>query len=163
MLHVSSFMIRGFGVDPPSIFHYTTPMNSETKLYELSYLLVVESEEEIHSVNELARAYIENGKGMVLEAAKPSRRHLAYPIQKVSEAYFGYIKFYLPPAQVRALEERVAHEKGVLRFMIALSKRLEAMATRRPKRELVRPLKQEEKPAADIASIDKKLEEILGK
>lgn len=139
---------------------YTVPMQSEAKLYELSYIFKPESEEETDAINELARKYIENGKGMVLEAYKPSRRQLAYPIQKQREAHFGSIKFYLPPGDIRGFEDLLRREKRLMRYLVALSHRPE-LETRR--RERVRAAKLEEKPAADIASIDKKLEEILGK
>lgn len=141
---------------PPA---YTAPMQSEAKLYEFSYIFKPESEEETDAINELARTCIENGKGMVLEAYKPLYRRLAYPIQKQREAYFGSIKFYLPPGGMRGFEDLMRREKRLMRSLVAISHRPE-LETRR--RERVLTAKQEEKPAADIASIDKKLEEILG-
>ena len=139
---------------------YTVHMQTEAKLYEFSYIFKPESEEETDAVNELARKYIENGKGMVLEAYKPSKRRLAYPIRREHEAYFGSIKFYLSPRDIGGFEDLVRREKRLARFLVTRSHRPE-LETRR--RERAAPRKREEKPAADIASIDKKLEEILGK
>lgn len=134
-------------------------MQSEAKLYELSYLLKAESEEETDTANEIARTYIESGKGMILETSKPFKRHLAYTIKKAGEAYFGSLKFCLSAKDVHGLEELLKHEKRILRAIITLSPRVETVA--RVRRE-IRPPKPEEKPATDIASIDKRLEEILG-
>ena len=134
-------------------------MQTEAKLYEFSYIFKPDSEEEAGAISELARKYIENGKGMVLEAYKPSKRRLAYPIQKQREAYFGSMKFYFPPGDIRGFEDLLRLEKRLMRFLVAHSHRPE-LETRR--RERIVPPKLEEKPAADIALIDKKLEEILG-
>ena len=153
------FQVCDCGVDHTRLIYYTVTMNLEAKLYELFCLVNAESEEETDIVNNLARKYIENNKGVVLETASPVKRWLAYPIQKSREAYFWSVKFYLSPSATKGLEEILRREKQLTRFILARSQRTELETRRRGSSKFAR---QEEKPAADISLIDKKLEEILG-
>ena len=120
---------------------------TESTLYELSFLINPE-EAENAEVRERLRKHIEGQRGMILEEGA---------LKKIRPGIFGYIKFILKPAELEELRAGLLKEKGVLRHFLLKSERPEA---RNPLRRRTLAGKRE---SADIASIDKKLEEILGK
>lgn len=134
-------------------------MTSEPKPYEIAFLLKNESEEKIVSVLDEIKKYIENKNGRISEESRPQKRRLAYPIKKEHEAYFGYIKFFSKPEELKEVEEKIRHNRQILRHTLTLQSRYDARP--RPIRRKIKRVP--EKKAADLAEIDKKLEEILGK
>lgn len=133
-------------------------MNSDTKLYEVSYVLKAENEEDAARNLDDLKKYIGEKNGMNLEESRPTKRRLAYPLGKVTEAFSGIIKFFLKPEDVKNIEEFLGREKNFLRYILT--------ATTRHSEKPAKPKKMRritEKSASDIKEIDKRLEEILGK
>lgn len=152
-------------------------MDSETKNYELAYVLSSAIPEDgILTASGKLTAAIEEAKGMVKRAETPKKRRLAYGIKKETNGYFGWTTFSMAPNAVALLEKKIKENKDLLRHVIVE----EEIETRIP---YVRPLGVRRAPAMqrssassppvaaeqapeeklDLEALDKKLEEILGK
>lgn len=129
----------------------------ESKLYEISYLISPEAPEEGERAVESLKRSIEDRKGMVVEAGARRKVRLFHLIANNREAWFGYIKFLLKKEGLPRLQESWGKEKELLRHILARSEKAEP---KRPPPTLPRP--QPKQASVDIASLDKKLEEILG-
>lgn len=148
-------------------------MDSETKNYELAYLLspALPEEKILEYAGKMSGA-IEEEKGIIRHMETPRKRRLAYPIKKEASAYFGWTTFAMAPAAVAQIEKKVKETPQLLRHLIVE----EEIETRRP---MLRPLsprpvagqprpiipREAERPEEklDLEALDKKLEEILGK
>lgn len=152
-------------------------MDSETKNYELAYVLSSAiPEDAVLAASAKLTAAIEEEHGMVKRAETPKRRRLAYAIKKETNGYFGWTTFAMARNGVAALEKKVKDDKDVIRHLIVE----EEIETRIP---YVRPTGARRAPALqrtlaavpsataagapeeklDLEALDKKLEEILGK
>jgi ribosomal protein S6 len=134
-------------------------MQTEPKLYEMSYWVRADLGEEAAVLGH-TKKYIEDKKGMIAEETAPKKMPLSYPIKKQSEALFGSIKFFIKPDELAGLKEFVAGENDFLRHIVVESKRAESFSPAPIKR--IRRM-EEKKETANVETIDKKLEEILGK
>jgi ribosomal protein S6 len=155
----------------------TRSMETETKNYEIAYLISPSaSEDEVFAVAGKISGAIQNAHGIVKKIEEPKKIHLAYPIKKNLDAYFGWTTLSIHPEHLAVFEKKLKEEKGIMRFLIVLHD--ERIAEMRPRpirlKEIARlpktpatqpatPAPAEEKPAMDIEALDKKLEEILGK
>lgn len=147
------------------------PMEEETRLYEMGYLLKGDiDEEEALKKSELLRKIVENEKGLIIQENKPKKQNLGYPIKKYSIAYSGSLKFIFLAEKIPALKKSF-EKSDLLRLLLSQSKRgEEALKYPAKKRTIRRPLakkiqKIEEaqpKEPLRVEEIDKKLEEILG-
>jgi len=100
-------------------------MSQDTKLYEFSYLLTPETEENA-SLQESFRKKIEDKKGIILEESPRRKLNLAYSIKTKREAVFGHIKFMARPEGLKELADELKKEKNLLRyFLTAAEKRTE--------------------------------------
>lgn len=133
-------------------------MNSEPKLYEISYLLRPESEEVLHENIEKIKKYLADKNGRIVNEPRNEKKQIAYPLKKEAAAVFGSFKFFLKPEEISELEAMLKRDKNFLRYMITAGKKKDLEVETRVKKVRRIP----EKKAADIAEIDKKLEEILG-
>lgn len=154
------------------------------KLYEVAYLVSPDVDEAGASAlkNEIYQLIVKLG-GSVREEFLILRRRLAYPVKKFSSAYLisGYIM--LTPENQKALAKELRIHPHILRqLLITLTeksfkrlreKRIPQLptVTREAKEKVLarRPsaMPKTEKPAeekkADIAEIERKLDEILGR
>lgn len=154
-------------------------MESESKLYELAYLLSpgIAEGDVLARAEEFSRM-IEGVKGLVQYSDTPKKRDLAYQIKKEKSAYFGWIKFLLVPGSVHELVAAVKMKEDVLRFFIVESEPIAVASAPRTQHVTERSRKAAVAPAAavptpsdgepaeeklDLEALDKKLEEILGK
>ena len=154
-------------------------MDKERNLYEVAYLVSsAYSEEEAQNFQQTLKNLVQSAGGLIDQEGEVIKRRLAYPIQKMREAHLGSFRFLLSAEKIGELETKLKGSKEVLRHLIVHTKRQPPRAIRS---QILRPSvftpefetapKQEKKrvpaapmePAADIAEIDKKLEEILGK
>ncbi len=133
-------------------------MSGEPTLYEITYLLKAGGEEEPELLAERIKKQIEDKKGLILEEVRVHKIRLSYPIQKHNEALHGSFKFMLKSEELEALKENVAKERNMLRHILAHAKLREA---RRP--AFGARAREPRGAGADIATIDKKLDELLGK
>src|SRR3989338_6787452 len=120
-------------------------MSQDTKLYEFSYLLTPETEENA-SLQESFRKKIEDKKGIILEESPRRKLNLAYSIKTKREAVFGHIKFMARSEILKELADELKKEKPA-----------GGRPTATPS-----AAGEKKKDPADIATIDKRLEEILG-
>src|SRR3989338_3555300 len=144
-------------------------MSQDTKLYEFSYLLTPETEENA-SLQESFRKKIEDKKGIILEESPRRKLNLAYSIKTRREAVFGHIKFMARSESLKELADELKKEKNLLRyFLVAAGSRTEktpaggspAAGLSAARLDSARLAREENKEPADIATIDKRLEEIL--
>jgi ribosomal protein S6 len=136
-------------------------MQTEPKLYEMTYLLKVSgSEKAEYTALEHVRKYLGDKSGMITDESPPQKRYLSYPINKQTEALSGYIKFFLKPEELEGIKELLAGEEEILRHIIVHSKRTKTPSGIRVRRVVKKP--DENKNNADVETIDRKLDEILG-
>lgn len=152
-------------------------METEPKNYEIAYLISPSaSENDIFAVAGNISGAVQEAHGAVKKIEEPKKIRLAYPIQKRLEGYFGWTTFSIHPDNLSLFEKKIREEKKIMRFLVVLHDERIAQArpqpirlkeiSRAPKMRAARPqapIPAEEKPAMDIAALDKKLEEILGK
>ena len=145
---------------------------ADPKNYELAYLLssTVPEEEVLTWTGKITRA-IADAKGVVRRVEEPFRRHLGYPIQKETQAYFGWTTFTAAPEMLVEIKKSLQALGKIIRLLIL--EKIESTVPVRPMRlrtlptvPAARPIPREtEKPEEklDLEALDKKLEEILGK
>jgi ribosomal protein S6 len=160
--------------------------NSSEKLYEFSYLASPELDETgvLELKNTIDAAVVKLG-GSVREHLETSKRRLAFPVKKLQTAYLVSEHITLPAQEKKAFEKELRFNDKVLRHMfVALSEKrlvhmqekklahLQAMsrekerATAKRIQQAVAPAHTEkpvEEKKADIAEIERKLDEILGR
>ncbi|MBI1999540.1 MAG: 30S ribosomal protein S6 [Parcubacteria group bacterium] len=105
---------------------------AEPRLYELGYHIVpTVGEEGIGAEVTLVKDELEKLGGLVVSDEMPRVVRLAFPIAFVpafkrgaetrvqyASAYFGWIKFKMPPANIAAFRAALAANEKVLRFLI---------------------------------------------
>lgn len=153
-------------------------MDSEVKSYEIAYLINPGiPEDEVFGVAGKITGSIQDAHGLVGRIEEPKKRHLAYPIQKSPEAYFGWTTFTIAPERTAEIEKRLKAEKDILRYLLVeeVKRPLYEFRPRpphpvrrapAPRLEAVKafvPAAPKEEDQAKIEELDKQLEEILGK
>lgn len=144
-------------------------MSQDQKVYEFSYLLTPGAEENA-SLQEIFRKKIEDKKGIILEESLRRKLNLAYPIKARREGVFGHIKFMVRSESLKELADELKKEKNLLRASIVGA---EKKTEKRPPRQTLAAHPPEarlpdgqagagKEKHADVATIDKRLEEILG-
>lgn len=149
-------------------------MDSDTKNYELAYLLSPSlPEEDVLTWSNKIATLIEEAHGVIRHSEPPKKRQLSYLIKKASYAYFGWIAFTVAPDTVLQINKKVKELEHLLRHLtteiggVDIRPRLYPLRSMRkpPLREIKQPLPPHEKKdeTLDLEALDKKLEEILGK
>lgn len=128
------------------------------KTYEFTYLIKPDiSKEDLNSLQEIIRSFIEEGEGSIVRINSPLKRILAYPIKKNKEAFLADLTFDLNPDKLDSLKKKIKAEKRIIRYLLLkkmlLKKKLRVRAMRKPQL----------KAKVELKEIEKKLEEILGK
>ncbi|MES2471190.1 MAG: 30S ribosomal protein S6 [Patescibacteria group bacterium] len=109
-----------------------TIKNDELRIYEVGYLFVpsVPQErigEEIAALTE----QITNKGASILAHEDPELRPLAYTIlkkvgavnERFNQAYFGWVKFEMEPAQIDAIKKWMDENSNVLRYLLTTTVR----------------------------------------
>ena len=114
--------------------------NSDSKVYEVGYLLVPTIAEEDASVHfgDL-KELISSLGGNVISDEMPKMIPLAYPMQKVmsnvrskfTSAYFGRTKFTMDSEQVLELKKKLDLDINFIRFLITKTVRENTIAAKR--------------------------------
>ena len=137
------------------------------------------SEEEARNFHDTIKNALSGLGGLIEENGSVLKKRLAYPIKKMREAYLANFKFMLEPEKLEVLKQKLG-VKDVLRYSLVQTKRVPQRIMRPrifkavplekisvEKKIEVKPMEprltEEGHEAANIAEIDKKLEEILGK
>ena len=146
-------------------------MVSNAKKYEIAYLLSPSiPEEEVLTYTGKVTAAIEEAKGAIRRMEEPKRRKLAYHVKKQETAYFGWTTFSVAPEAIKTLEKKMKDVEGVLRHVIIHEEEMRTpiVTLREMRREPTGakppvPALPMEDVSLDLAALDKKLDEILGK
>jgi len=127
------------------------------QLYEFTYLIRPDfSREDINSLQERIRSFIEEKKGSVARLNPPLKKKLAYTIKKNKEAFLTDLTFNLEPDRLGDLKKKIKAEKAIIRYLLLKKKILKEKVETRSKRKL------KPKAKVELKEIEKKLEEILG-
>ena len=140
---------------------------TDKKQYEISFLLKEEAGQKLvlDTIKEL---------GGDIETESPvSKIALAYPIKKETSAFFGFLHFFLAPAEIKELNHRMETTEAILRHLIITPPFKKAPPRERPQSA---PASKEEAPRASAVSkkaespknevltnedLEKRIEEIL--
>ena len=136
-------------------------MLTETKYYELSYLLkpALQPEEAIRFEEEL-RVTLDNFHAALESWDSPRRKPLSYLIANETEAYMGALRFTMPREHAHDLEETMKKNKNVMRSVLLGWRKNPPRRITHP----ARPVEQkDEQVPTDEKALDEKLEEIFAK
>ena len=143
------------------------PMDKSQTLYEVAYLISpAYSEEEARSFHQSIKDGAQNAGGLIEHDGDVTKKRLAYPVKKMTEAYLASFLMLLDSDKLATLKSALA-SKEVLRYMLSHGKRQPARLPYKPRlkpsQDVILKTSEDLQPASNIAEIDKKLEEILGK
>lgn len=130
--------------------------------YEISFLLHQEQNIEI------LMAVLKKIGAEIINEGRISEIKLAYPVEKMKSAFFGYLVFEASPARLKDLRSALTFDKNILRFLIVtppLGKFTDQSSKKESKSDTEEKITNEEQ--ADSSKqvtneeLNKKLEEIL--
>ncbi|MDO8601348.1 MAG: 30S ribosomal protein S6 [bacterium] len=135
------------------------------KYYELSYLIPATlPEEEIKGLKEKIISSIQGQNGLLIEDNNFGKKRTAYMKGKEKPALLFSLSFEVNPEQLSGFEKKLKLENQILRYSISIKKQTRVFRERT--RIMPLPSRETEKrvhPKVEMADIEKKLEEILGK
>lgn len=149
-------------------------MDKDNKLYEIAYLITPAfTEEEALDFHQKIKNEVLKLSGLMDHEGDIKRRHLSYPINKMTEAYLAYFRVILPKSNAETFK-KIFTQDSILRSLFVETRRNPIRAPHI--RSAIKTLTDETAPMAvdmtipeqptdnaKIEEIDKKLEEILGK
>lgn len=101
---------------------------NETEIYEVGYHIMpsVPEEKLPLEVSAIESAIVSKNGGVMIASEAPSKIELAYTMakkvgatrHKCDEAYFGWFKFEMSPANINALKSFLDAQDNVLRFLL---------------------------------------------
>jgi|GEM_PF-755805 len=118
-----------------------------TRVYELGYLLVPTTpEQEVQAAIEVLTKTLTDQSGVILSQGNPEYIDLAYPMQQRvasklttwDQAYFGWIKFELDPANSDAVKKVLDLNQSLIRYLITKTSAENTVVFRKPKNEAKR-------------------------
>lgn len=102
--------------------------NKETnRVYEVGYLVLPSiPEEKLEVIVTQLKKHVSDNSGEFISEEDPKSRRLAYQMEKrteagnerISSAYFGWLKFEMPAENAVALKEKLSGMPELLRFLI---------------------------------------------
>jgi small subunit ribosomal protein S6 len=132
------------------------------KTYELTYLISSElTDEQAASLQNKISALIKEEGGLLTGEVSISRKKLAYPVKKQSQAYLAVVNFQLSAEKLINLEKALKADSQILRHLVLIKRPTKVIKKSRmmviePKIE--KPKKEKK---VELKEIEKKLEEIL--
>lgn len=146
---------------------------AKKQIYELGYhVLPTLSEDEVAKVVTSIKDLLSGAEATVISEQFPQMMNLAYEIGKELEnknrmfgsAYFGWIKFEIPTAEIESFKETMDKNLNILRFIIIKTVRESTLAT--PKlahKGMIRrtPADVDAAVPMDEAAVDKKIDEMI--
>ena len=132
------------------------PDKEELVVYELCFLILPSiSEDKIAAVVEVLKKIVAKTGGLEIDQEMPFKQPLAYPISKtvgasryvLSEAYLGWFKFEVEPAEIQSIKAEVEKMSEILRFLIIKASR-ETTFTFAQARAAIKEEKEKEREAA---------------
>ncbi len=122
-------------------------MAKDTNIYEVGYhLLPTLAEDTIPAHTEAVKAIITAAGGEVISEGLPELKNLAYPIEKQTKAYFGWIKFSVSPEEIGKIKVSLDSTKTILRHLIIGTVKESTLMADKEKRPTTKP-----EPAAEKA------------
>jgi len=142
------------------------PMDKSQTLYEVAYLISpAYSEEEARSFHQSIKNKAQGAGGLIERDGDIAKRRLAHPIKKMAEGYLASFLMALDSGKLTEFKSALS-SKEVLRYILSHGNLQPARLPYKPRSksqvEKVQ-IAADTQPASNIAEIDKKLEEILGK
>lgn len=141
------------------------------KNYEIICLVSADlSTEEIQKIQETITSLVQADGGIIIEARGLAKK-TAFFAEKRKEVISLCWEFQLKPASLENLDKKLKDEKQIVRYFLMLKPKIKE-APKQRMREFKKPLAEinlsplagpEPKVKVEIAEIEKKLEEILGK
>ena len=132
---------------------------SDPQLYEISYLTNATDEQAVLESAARIGGAIEKEHGIITTQTQPTRKVLGYPVGGDKEGWWGWIKFMVRPESLAAIKEQIKNDTAITRFVFFRINKSEVSERPARRRRIVQaPAEQK----ADVAEIDKKLEEMLG-
>ncbi len=125
-------------------FIMSETQENEGRVYELAYLFVPTLAEETvtESFGNLKALLGEHGAAFVSEEM-PKMMDLAYRMSRTIDnkktwfdnAYFGWIKFEMDPAEIAVVEGKLKRDEQIIRFLTLKTVRENTIASKKPHRE----------------------------
>ena len=139
--------------------------------YDITYITIPSlSEDDRGSIDAAIDTAIDQVQGNISFNSTPTRRRLAYPVQKQSVGFLRTIQASIDPAQIESLRTELKKTKGIIRFSILHTSRREEVSPAildRASKEQTAPKKvvKDKEPAREVtmseveSQIEKALEE----
>lgn len=135
----------------------------DLKKYELAYWVRAGENEE--TARDIVTT-LEKESGTLGRSEAPAEKTLAYPIDKIGSAYFGWVQFSTDQSRLPDIQEKIRNVKSIIRFLIT---RVPPEQKQKKPRKIVEQHKpahktalvEKEEKRINLEEIDKKLEEIL--
>ena len=116
----------------------------EGRIYELAYLFVPTlTEESVAASFGNLKGLLETHGASFITEEMPKMMELAYEMSRIIEnkktwfdtAYFGWVKFEIEPSEIAAIEEALARNEEIIRFMTIKTVRESTMSSKKVHRE----------------------------
>jgi ribosomal protein S6 len=132
------------------------------KYYELTYLISPDfSEEEARAFQAKVNSFIAE-EGMLEDGNVILKKKLAYAILKKDQAYMAIATFNALPEKIALLEKKLKEEKDILRYLLIIKKKQQALRVRpHMARAKAETKETDSEKKVDIKQIDKELDEII--
>lgn len=135
--------------------------------YDLAYFLKPAAENDRDSMLENIKEEIKKKNGVLIDESIPVKKNLSYPILKYRDGFFGSIKFFTEPDGLELINKAFLKNESILRFSIKKIIKKEETISHKKKAynhfiKKSRPIVQKQ-DETQLAEIDKKLDELLGK
>ncbi len=135
------------------------------KYYELSYLIPATlQEEELKTLKERIISAIQGQNGLLIEDNNFGKKRTAYLKGKERPGLLFSLNFEMNPEQLPDFEKKLQLENQILRYTVTIKKQQRLLRERpRIMPSVSRETERKAQPKVEMADIEKKLEEILGK
>lgn len=135
--------------------------------YDLTYFLKPIVGSDKNSAAENIKEEIKKRNGVLIDESIPVKKNLSYPVLKYKDGFLGSIKFTAEPDNIELINKTFCKNENILRFSI--KKIIKKEETLSHKKKSYNHFMKKSKPIAQkqdenqLAEIDKKLDELLGK
>ena len=135
------------------------------KYYELSYIISATlPEEELKGLKERIISAIQGQNGLLIEDNNFGKKRTAYMKGKEKPGLLFSLSFEINPEQLSDFEKKLKLENQILRYSVSIKKQQRLFRERtRIMPSTSQEIERKTQPKVEMADIEKKLEEILGK
>ncbi|OGZ23119.1 MAG: hypothetical protein A3A08_00250 [Candidatus Nealsonbacteria bacterium RIFCSPLOWO2_01_FULL_41_9] len=135
------------------------------KYYELSYIISATlPEEELKGLKERIISALQGQNGLLIEDNNFGKKRTAYMKGKEKPGLLFSLSFEINPEQLSDFEKKLKLENQILRYSVSIKKQQRLFRERtRIMPSTSQEIERKTQPKVEMADIEKKLEEILGK